>query len=72
MDPTLISNAYIQGGSTLIIIICFISLLVYVIRSTGERENRLYKIIDVLSEKLEVLPHIKEELEQIKEEIRRK
>ncbi|MEG1995791.1 MAG: BhlA/UviB family holin-like peptide [Bacilli bacterium] len=65
-----ILNSYLQGGAVVVIIIMFAVLLVWVVKSSEKRENRLYNIIDVLSEKLEVLPHIREELEQIKEQLR--
>lgn len=69
MTPEVISSAYLQGGSVLVIVICFVSLLVWVVKSSEKRENRLYGIIDVLSKEL---PDIKSELQAIKEEIKRK
>lgn len=63
----MVGNMYLQGGSVIIIVICFVGLLVWVMVTSAKREDRLYTIIDVLSAKLEVLPHMREELEEIKQ-----
>ena len=65
-----ITQGYAQGGAILIIVICFVCLLVYTVRQNEKREDRLYKIIDVLSDRLEVLPKMQEELKEIRDSIK--
>ncbi|HEX9027249.1 MAG TPA: BhlA/UviB family holin-like peptide [Clostridium sp.] len=44
----------------------FACLLVYVLRTTGERETRYQNLLDTLAEKLNLVEHIKEDVKEIK------
>lgn len=48
----------------------FVCLLLYVLKSTGEREKRYQDLLDKLAAKFNVVEDIKEDVEEIKNKIR--
>ena len=50
----------------------FVFLLVYVLKTNDGREKRYQLIIDKLTEKFNIIEVVKKDVEEIKEEIRRK
>jgi len=44
----------------------FACLLVYVLRTTGERETRYQNLLDVLADKFNLVEHIQEDVKEIK------
>lgn len=63
MPIEVINNAYANFGVLGLIIIGFFALVVYVVKSGEKREDKLHKIIDVLSSEL---PQIRITLDEIK------
>lgn len=63
---TTIYNAYAQYGAIGLIIIAFFVLVFWVLRTSEKREEKLYRIIDTLSNEL---PEIRHSLEEIKKRI---
>lgn len=47
----------------------FACLLVYVLKTTGERENRYQNLLDTLAEKFNLVEHIQEDVKEIKNKI---
>lgn len=47
----------------------FVMLLLYVFKTTGEREKRYQNLLDVLAEKFNVVEDIKEDVKEIKNKI---
>lgn len=66
MSPDVISNIYLQYGIIGLVIIGFACLLVYSIKSSKEREDKLHAIIDKLADEL---PAIRESVERIERKI---
>ncbi|AVK48928.1 UviB-like protein [Clostridium sp. MF28] len=50
----------------------FACLLVYVLRTTGEREARYQNLLDTLAEKFNLVEHIQEDVREIKSKINEK
>lgn len=63
MEELLITALQGQGIWT----ICAVLLTVYVLKTSGERENKLHSIIDNLTIKFDVVEDIKADVEDIKE-----
>ena len=63
---TTIMNAYAQYGAIGLIIIAFFVLVFWVLKTSEKREEKLYRIIDTLSNEL---PEIRHSLEEIKKRI---
>ncbi|EES50726.1 BhlA/UviB family holin-like peptide [Clostridium botulinum] len=49
----------------------FVFLLLYVLKTTGNRENRYQDLLDTLAEKFNVVEDIKEDVKEIKSKIER-
>ncbi|NFN09391.1 BhlA/UviB family holin-like peptide [Clostridium botulinum] len=49
----------------------FVFLLLYVLKTTGERENRYQDLLDTLAENFNVVEDIKEDVKEIKSKIER-
>ncbi|NFH80305.1 UviB-like protein [Clostridium botulinum] len=47
----------------------FIFLLLYVLKTTGDRENRYQDLLDTLAQKFNVVEDIKEDVKEIKSKI---
>ena len=47
----------------------FVFLLIYVLKTTGERERRYQDLLDILGEKFGVVEDIKEDVKEIKNKI---
>lgn len=47
----------------------FVLLLLYVLKTTGEREKRYQNLLDTLAEKFNVVEDIKEDVKEIKNKI---
>lgn len=47
----------------------FACLLVYVLKTTGERETRYQGLLDKLAEKFNLVEHIQEDVKEIKNKI---
>ncbi|ACD22800.1 UviB-like protein [Clostridium botulinum] len=47
----------------------FVFLLLYVLKTTGERENKYQTLLDALAEKFNVVEDIKEDVKEIKNKI---
>lgn len=58
-----ISTAYMNFGSTGLIIIAFFVLLIWIIKTNNAREDKLYTLIDSLAQQL---PEMRESLDDIK------
>jgi len=63
MEELLITALQGQGIWT----ICAVLLTIYVLKTSGERENKLHSIIDNLTIKFDVVEDIKADVEDIKE-----
>lgn len=50
--------------------ICAVLLTIYVLKTSGERENKLHSIIDNLTLKFGVVEDIKADVEEIKEKVK--
>lgn len=47
----------------------FVFLLIYVLKTTGEREKRYQDLLDALAEKFNVVENIEEDVKEIKSKI---
>ncbi|NFG24124.1 UviB-like protein [Clostridium botulinum] len=47
----------------------FVFLLLYVLKTTGERENKYQNLLDALAEKFNVVEDIKEDVREIRSKI---
>ncbi|MGN2337599.1 BhlA/UviB family holin-like peptide [Clostridium cagae] len=47
----------------------FVFLLLYVLKTTGERENKYQTLLDALAEKFNIVEDIKEDVKEIKNKI---
>lgn len=68
MPVEVISNIYLNYGILGLIVIAFFVLLVWTIKSSKIREDKLYSIIDTLSAEL---PEMRGSLERIERKIDR-
>lgn len=67
MEQTIISSAATQGLWALL----FVMLLFYVLRTNEKRELRLQDIINKLTDKFDILQDVKNDVDDIKDYIRR-
>lgn len=49
--------------------ICAVCLTVYVLKTTGEREEKLQSLINKLTEKFNIVEEVKEDVEAIKSKL---
>lgn len=49
--------------------ICAVCLTVYVLKTTGEREEKLQNLINKLTEKFNIVEEVKEDVEEIKSKL---
>lgn len=47
----------------------FVALLLYVLKTTGEREKRYQNLLDTLTQKFNIVEDIKEDVKEIKSKI---
>ena len=47
----------------------FVALLLYVLKTTGEREKRYQDLLDTLTQKFNIVEDIKEDVKEIKNKI---
>lgn len=47
----------------------FVCLLLYVLKTTGERESRYQNLLDTLADKFNLVEHIQEDVKEIKNKI---
>ncbi|KMT21511.1 BhlA/UviB family holin-like peptide [Clostridium cylindrosporum] len=66
MENVLITAIEGQGIWT----ICAVCLTVYVLKTSGERENRLQELISRLTEKFNIVEDVKQDVEEIKEKLK--
>lgn len=59
-------NAALQQGLGYGMFAC---LLVYVLKTTGDRENRYQNLLDTLADKFNLVEHIQEDVKEIKSKI---
>lgn len=59
-------NAALQQGLGYGMFAC---LLVYVLKTTGDRENRYQDLLDTLAEKFNLVEHIQEDVKEIENKI---
>ncbi|NOW86786.1 hypothetical protein B0H39_004667 [Clostridium beijerinckii] len=59
-------NAALQQGLGYGMFAC---LLVYVLKTTGDRETRYQNLLDTLAEKFNLVEHIQEDVKEIKNKI---
>lgn len=69
MNIDILTNVYTQFGVIGLIIIAFFVLVFWVLKTSQNREEKLYKIIDTLSKEL---PEIRKSLEDIKDRLNKK
>ena len=50
----------------------FVLLLLYVLKTTGDREKRYQSLLDTLAEKFNIVENIKEDVREIKSQFERK
>lgn len=65
MENVLIGALEGQGIWT----ICAVCLVVYVLKTSGEREGKLQDLIDKLTEKFSIIEDVKEDVEDIKSKL---
>ncbi|NSB17421.1 BhlA/UviB family holin-like peptide [Clostridium beijerinckii] len=49
----------------------FVFLLIYVLRTTGDRENKYQSLLDKMTDKFNIVEDIKEDVKEIKSKIER-
>lgn len=47
----------------------FVFLLIYVLKTTGDREKRYQDLLDTLAEKFNIVENIKEDVKEIKSKV---
>lgn len=62
MPAEVMSNIYLNFGLVGLIVFAFFVLVFWVVKSSNQREDKLYRIIDTLSSEL---PEIRESLKKI-------
>ena len=66
MPAEVVQNLYVNYGILGCVVVAFFILLWWVVRTSKEREDKLYVIIETLSKEL---PEIRENLEEIKDKL---
>lgn len=67
MDVSQLSSAYMNIGTTGLIVVGFFGLLIYVMKNNNAREEKLYTLIDSLATQI---PEMRESLEAIKDGVK--
>lgn len=66
MPAEVVQNLYVNYGILGCVVVAFFILLWWVVRTSKEREDKLYGIIETLSKEL---PEIRKNLEEIKDKL---
>ena len=66
MPAEVVQNLYVNYGIIGCVVVAFFILLWWVVRTSKEREDKLYGIIETLSKEL---PEIRKNLEEIKDKL---
>ena len=66
MPAEVVQNLYVNYGILGCIVVAFFILLWWVVKTSKEREDKLYGIIETLSKEL---PEIRKNLEEIKDKL---
>ena len=66
MPTGVVQNLYVNYGILGCVVVAFFILLWWVVRTSKEREDKLYGIIETLSKEL---PEIRKNLEEIKDKL---
>ena len=66
MPAEVVQNLYVNYGILGCVVVAFFILLWWVVRTSKEREDKLYGIIETLSKEL---PEIRRNLEEIKDKL---
>ena len=66
MPAEVVQNLYVNYGILGCVVVAFFLLLWWVIKTSKEREDKLYSIIETLSKEL---PEIRKNLEEIKDKL---
>lgn len=66
MPTEVVQNLYVNYGILGCVVVAFFILLWWVVKTSKERENKLYSIIETLSKEL---PEIRKNLEEIKDKL---
>lgn len=66
MPTEVVQNLYVNYGILGCVVVAFFILLWWVIKTSKEREDKLYSIIETLSKEL---PEIRKNLEEIKDKL---
>ena len=66
MPAEVVQNLYVNYGVLGCVVVAFFILLWWVVRTSKEREDKLYGIIETLSKEL---PEIRKNLEEIKDKL---
>ena len=66
MPAEVVQNLYVNYGILGCVVVAFFILLWWVVRTSKEREDKLYGVIETLSKEL---PEIRKNLEEIKDKL---
>ena len=66
MPTEVVQNLYVNYGIIGCVVVAFFILLWWVVKTSKEREDKLYSIIETLSKEL---PEIRKNLEEIKDKL---
>lgn len=66
MPTEVVQNLYVNYGILGCVVVAFFVLLWWVVKTSKEREDKLYSIIETLSKEL---PEIRKNLEEIKDKL---
>lgn len=66
MPTEVVQNLYVNYGILGCVVVAFFALLWWVVKTSKEREDKLYSIIETLSKEL---PEIRKNLEEIKDKL---
>lgn len=66
MPTEVLQNLYINYGVLGCVVVAFFALLWWTVKTSKEREDKLYTVIETLSKEL---PEIRKSLEEIKDKI---
>lgn len=66
MPAEVVQNLYVNYGILGCVVVAFFILLWWVVKTSKEREDKLYSIIETLSKEL---PEIRKNLEEIKDKL---
>lgn len=66
MPTEVVQNLYVNYGILGCVVVAFFILLWWIVKTSKEREDKLYSIIETLSKEL---PEIRKNLEEIKDKL---